>query len=92
MDIDGNSYVHLHAFQGHEHDQEFVYFDEYFITDQVRPTLIALVNADSEEHAIKKTGEIRIRFKHANVFPAHLTDLRTIKDKKFHPYTCEEII
>jgi hypothetical protein len=87
MDIDGNSYSFLD-----EYDQEIVYFKESFITDEVRPVLVALVNADSEEHAIKKTGEIRIRFKHANVFPTHLTDLRTIKGKKFHPRTCEEII
>jgi hypothetical protein len=88
MDIDGNSEIT----SGKVQDQEFVYFEEYFIKDEVRPALFISVNADSEEHAIKKTGEIRIRFKHANVFPAHLTDLRMIKGRKFHPYTCEEII
>jgi hypothetical protein len=90
MDIDGNSNIGYH--KGCNNHREFVSFTEYFIKDEVRPMLIASVNADSEEHAIKKTGEIRIRFKHANIFPAHLTDLRTIEGKKFHPSTCEEII
>lgn len=91
MDIDGNSDTSSQHGDCDNH-QEFVYFVEYFIKEEVRPVLVTCVNADSEEHAIKKTGEIRIRFKHANLFPLHLTDLRTIEGKKFHPYTCEEII
>jgi hypothetical protein len=89
MDIDGNSEINRlpNVVNGHE----CVYFQEGF-RDEIIPMLNAFINADSEEHAIKKTGEIRIRFKHANIFPAHLTDLRTIEGKKFHPSTCEEII
>jgi hypothetical protein len=87
MDIDGNSYINQH-----ENDREFVYFQEGFVNDELRPMLNVLINADSEEHAIKKTGEIRIRFKHINLFPTNLTDLRPLIGKKFHPSTCEEII